>query len=343
MLETMTPDHAVAARAHDALWAVLWNRRYDDVDQPLWLPDTAFAGVLAFAWPFEDGTLAAGVDIGDAFVVFHGTGAAPPIGSRVRVLPASREQWRFAAIQAVGLGVDLRFDDQKPSGGDPTWLETLRAGVQRLRELLDVKRERLAALRAQAGALSEPATLEEVWRSETAAINERIALQTEYTPLEHAALAKARAKGPRSFDEEQTRVQAARRRRFNELATAEVARFREGEWNAIRDRAVAETRRYVDYRSEVVRLEDAMQRIRALNLRTTQATRLLDLIENAGFRVRALTFEPERLDDPAYADELLRTVELLHAAIPLRAHSAAASFSAYRAPTAGPSVTPPRV
>jgi len=31
----MTQDTAVAAEAHDALWAVLWNRRYDDVAEPV--------------------------------------------------------------------------------------------------------------------------------------------------------------------------------------------------------------------------------------------------------------------------------------------------------------------
>ena len=86
-----------------------------------------------------------------------------------------------------------------------------------------------------------------------------------------------------------------------------------------------------------------MQRIRTLSARANNVTTALDRIEKADFRVRALAFDPSRLDDPEYAEEVLRTLELLHAAIPQRAHSAATSFSAYRAPTAGPSVTPPRM
>ncbi len=53
------------------------------------------------------------------------------------------------------------------------------------------------------------------------------------------------------------------------------------------------------------------------------------------------SFDPARLAEPGYAQELVRTVELLHGAIPPRARTS--GFSAYRAPTAGPSVIPPRV
>ncbi len=86
-----------------------------------------------------------------------------------------------------------------------------------------------------------------------------------------------------------------------------------------------------------------MQRIRTLAERAAKAGSRLDALQRSGFRVRALTFDAARLDEPAYAEEVLRTIELLHAAIPLRAVSSATSFSAYRAPTAGPSVTPPRL
>jgi hypothetical protein len=59
--------------------------------------------------------------------------------------------------------------------------------------------------------------------------------------------------------------------------------------------------------------------------------------------VRGFELDLARLDEAEYAEELLRTVELLHAAVPQRAQSGASSFSAYRAPTAGPSVIPPRL
>jgi hypothetical protein len=338
----MTQDHAAAAEAHDALWAVLWNRRYDDVDEPVWLPDSTYTGILAFARVLDPQTTVTGVDSGESFVVFRSTGEPPPVGSRVRVLPAAREYWRFAEATPLGLGIELRFDDQIPAG-DAAWVGTLRDGVRRLRELLEVRRERLAARRAQLGALNEPVAVEEVWRKEIAAISDRVALETEYTPQEHTALARARAKGARTADEEEHKIVAARKRRFAERGSQEVARFKEERWPAIRDAAAAEVRKYVDYRTEVVRLEDALQRIRTLWTRATNVTAALDRIEREGFRVRGLHVEPERLDEAEYAEELLRTVELLHAAIPTRAQSGASSFSAYRAPTAGPSVIPPRL
>jgi hypothetical protein len=343
VLETITPDHAVASQAHDALWIVLWSRRYDDVDEPVWLPDSAYSGVLTFARPLDGENVVAGVDCGESFILFSASGPVPPICSRVRVLPAGRDQWRFAEVQSLGLGIELRFDEPAPPSDLP-WIDTLREGVRRLRELLDPKRERLAARRAQLGALSEPMSVEAIWREEISAISDRVAMQTEYTPQEHTALSRARSKGARALDEEQNRIQAARKRRFSEQGNAEVARFREERWPAIRDRAMAENRKYVEYRTEVVRLEEAMQRIRALTDRATKATRMLDALEKADFRVRSLSLDPARLDDPLYADEMLRSIELLFAAIPLRsARSDATSFSAYRAPTAGPSVMPPRI
>lgn len=341
VLETVAQDHAVAAQAHDPLWAVLWNRRFDDVDEPIWAPESVFSGVLAFVRPLDDDVVLTGVDTGANFVVFRGAGAPPPIGSRVRMVPSVREQWRFADVVPLGLKVELRFDEQTPIG-DRAWIGTLRDGVGRLRTLLEPKREQLAARRAKLGALSEPQAVEEIWREEIAAVNDRVALQTEYTPAERAALAKAHAKGARHFDEEQARVVAARKRRFSELANSEVARFRAEAWPEIRDRALAETRKYADYRTEVVRLEDALQRIRMLTDRATKGTRMLDLLERASVRVCGLDFALERLEDPAYADELLRTIELLHAAIPARAQAATTPFSAYRPPTAVPSVPPPR-
>jgi hypothetical protein len=341
VLEHATQDHTVAAKLHDALWAVLWNRRYDDVDEPVWLADSAYPGVLAFVHELDPQTVFAGVDTNESFVAFRIQGAVPLTGSRVRVVPGAREMWRLSDVQPVGLGVELHFDNPT-AATEHAWIDTLRAGVRGLREIFDARREQLAVRRAQLGALQEPSTLEEIWREAVAGISDRIALETEFTPKEHAVLARARSKGARSADEEERRIIGARKKRFSDRAAIEVAAFREGRWPEIRDRAIAETRRYVDYRTEVVRLEDALQRIRALTDRAAKAIGMLDALEKAAFRVAAITFEPQRLEEAVYAEELLRTIELLHAAIPLRAAASATSFSAYRAPTAGPSVIPPR-
>jgi hypothetical protein len=341
VVEHATQDHTITAHLHDALWAVLWNRRYDDVDEPVWQADSAYSGVLAFVHALDPQAVLAGVDTGESFVAFRVQGAVPPTGSRVRVVPGAREMWRLGDVQALGIGVELHFDSPT-AVTEHAWVDTLRAGVSRLREIFDARREGLAARRTQLGALQEPSSLEEIWREEVAGISDRIALETEFTPKEHAVLARARSKGARSADEEERRIVGARKKRFSDRAAAEVAAFREERWPAIRDKSIAETRRYADYRTEVVRLEDALQRIRALTDRAAKAIGMLDALEKAGFRVAALAFEPERLEEAVYAEELLRTIELLHAAIPLRAAAAATSFSAYRAPTAGPSVIPPR-
>jgi hypothetical protein len=337
----MTRDHAAAAEAHDALWAVLWSRRYDDVDEPVW-GDVSYGGILAFARVFDGHTTLLGVDAGEAFVVFRSADPPPPIGCRLRVLAGATDQWRIVEVQPLGLGIEVRFDDPG-APADTAWIATLRGGVKRLRELLDARRDALSSRRTHLGGLNQPPSVEDVWREELAAISDRVAVETDYTAQEHAELLRAKAKGPRVADQEEHRLIAARKRRFTERGNAEVARFREERWPAIRDRASAEWEKYAAYRGEVLKLEDALQRIRALTERSVKAPALLDALERAAFPVRGLSFDAARLEEAAYAEELLRTIELLHAAIPLRAASTATSFSAYRAPTAGPSVTPPRL
>jgi hypothetical protein len=342
VIDKLTRDHAAAAEAHDALWAVLWSRRYDDVDEPVW-GETSYGGIVAFARVFDERTTLLGVDTNEAFAVFRHTGPPPPTGCRLRVLPgADPGQWRFVEIEPLGLGIDVRFDDPG-APADTAWIATLRGGVARLRGLLDARRDVLAARRSQLGALNEPPAVEDIWREELAAISDRIAVETDFTAQEHAELLRAKAKGPRFADQEEHRLIAARKRRFTERGNAEVVRFRDERWPTIRDRAAAESAKYAAYRTEVVKLEDALQRLRALADRAVKAPVLLDALERASFPVRGLAFDAARLEEPGYAEELLRTVELLHAAIPPRAVSTAARFSAYRAPTAGPSVIPPRL
>ena len=341
VFETVVQEHAVTAALHDELWAVLWNRRYDDVDEPVWSVDSAYGGTLVFARELDALTWLIGLDTRESFLILRVTGSAPPVGSRVRVLPATADRWRFSDVRRLGLGIELRFEDPAPVS-DMIWVAMLRSGVRRLGELIEARRAQLVSRRAQLGAITEPPTVELVWREKVTEIGERVALATDYTPQEHRSLANARSKGARTGDEEEHRIVMARRLRYNERRDADVARFRAGEWPAIHDRVAATRSKYEAYRDEVIAIEDALQRLRSLAERAAHALILLDDLEHVEFPVRALSFDEARLEEPAYAQELLRSVELLHAAIPPRSASGVAHFSAYRAPTAGPSVIPPR-
>ncbi len=343
VLETLTQDHNAASEAHDALWAALWNRRFDDIDQPIWATDAVYGGIVAFTRDFPEGTSLTGIDTNDAFLVFHGLQHVPPVGSLVRVLPAGLAEWRFAdGTHAMGLGVDLRFDDHL-TGTDVGWVAVLREGLNFVTHALEVRREQLTASRATLGAANEPSPLEDIWREEVSAISDRVMLETEYTEAERREMQKARAKGERFAEEAERKIFEARRTRFSERRNEEFARFREERWPAIRDAAITEIRKYNEYRSEVVRLEDGLNRLRALSERAAKAGALLDKVEAAGLSVRKIDTDLARRSEPGYAEELLRTIELLHGAIPHRAQSVATSFSAYRAPTVGPSIIPPRI
>jgi hypothetical protein len=341
VVEAATRDPGAAARAHDALWATLWNRRYEDVDEPLWTLDAAYAGIVVFAQRFPDGGALTGLDTNDALLIVRGLTVNVPVGSRVRLLPADRDQWRIAeGAQQPGLGLDLRFDNPH-SATETGWLATLRAALRAVRTGLEARREQLAGMRSQLGAQSEPPPVEEHWRAHVASIQQRITAQTEYTAAELSALARARAKGPRGAEEEQ-RIVAARRKRAGELLNAEVARFREHDWPALRDGALERARAYAAFHGEVVKLEHALGHLRGYLERTAKAVTMLDAIERVGFDVRTVTFEDARLAQPGYVEEVLRTIELLHDAVPPRSQTATTRFSAYRAPTAGPAIVPPR-
>lgn len=339
MFEAVVAEHDVGAALHDELWAALWSRRYDDVDEPVWRLDATYGGIVVFARALDAETWLVGLDTRESFLVFRSGAEPPPPGSRVRVLPAADDRWRFADVRRLGLGIELQLDGAAVPA-DMSWVTTLRDGVNRLAELLETRRARLAARRTQLGAMTEPPAVESIWREHVKVIGERVAVETGYTPQEHRSLAKARAKGVRSGDEEEQRIVIARRARYVEKRTGEVARFRAGEWLPIRDRAAAARAAYDAYREEVIALEDAMQRARATAARAERALKLLDDLERAEFPVRALAFDPSGLETAAYAQELLRSIELLHAAIPPRSASAA-HFSAYRAPTAGAPVSRP--
>lgn len=341
VFEGLVQEFAVSPTLHDELWAALWNRRYDDVDEPMWSVDSAYGGIVVFARTLDPQTSLIGLDTLSSFVVLRASGTPPPVGSRVRMLPDSADRWRFSDVRRLGLGIELRFEDTSPIA-DATWCQTLRDGVGRLAGLIEARRAQVAAQRGQLGALTEPPTVEAVWREKTAAIGERIAAATEFTAEEHRALSRARAKGARTGDEEEHRIVMARRQRFAERRDAELARFRENDWPSIYARVAAARRKYDQYREEVVKLEDALNRLRELEARAARAPELLDDLERAEFPVRALALDSTRLDDPVYAHELLLSIELLNAAISPRSVSGAAHFSAYRPPTAGPAVNPPR-
>jgi hypothetical protein len=341
IVEAVTRDPNAATEAHDALWATLWNRRYEEIDEPLWAPDAVYAGIVVFARRFPEGTPLTALDTNDALIVVRGLATGVALGSRVRVLPGDREQWRIGdGAQQPGLGLDLRFDNPHPVA-EKRWLETLRVALRRVGTSLEARREQLAARRSRLTVQSEPPSAEELWRAHVAAIQQRVTGQCEYSAAELSALARARAKGPRGAAEEQ-RIVAARRMRAGDLANAEIARFRERDWPALRDGALERARAYAEYHDEVVKLEHALGHLRAMLERAGRAMTMVDAIERAEFDVRAVAFDEARLTQPGYVEEVLRTIELLHAAVPQRGPAATTRFSEYRAPTAGPAVVPPR-
>ncbi len=216
----------------------------------------------------------------------------------------------------MGLGIELHFD-AGPATADQGWIEPLRTGLARLRAGLDGRRAQLEARRAELGALSEPTAPEEIWRRELAGISHAGDAGDRVHPGRAAAMARARAKGVRHADEER-RIAGLRRQRFEERNAAAVAAFRD---RAGRRCATPRRPRPPATPSTGPRSCGSRRRCKGCAGCTSgraRRRRMLAAIERAEFSVAASGFDPARLGEAGYAQELVRTVELLHAAIPPR-------------------------
>ncbi len=297
------------------VWQATWARGYEDVVAPAPAIRLREGGFVVFARAIAAHRYATIIDTGNALWALVARGAIPPLGARVRIVPAFVEHeigWDVTIIETLGLGLSIRFGPKLNETAE--WVDRLRDAVARI---IDAEADRRKAIVIERRALCglEPVRpfreeLDLLYES----LRQRVDAETAGTPDERAAYERGNEKQRKAIVEE---CKARRIRRYNE----ELATLRASvpELTADHDRRLAIS---LASRAAAAELEDAASRSRGVAERVTTIEHQLAAIETAGLQVSG---DLERLEGlgPGDFNELSRTVELLFELIPRRAQKRA--------------------
>jgi hypothetical protein len=293
------------------VWQATWARGYEDVVAPAPAVRLREEGFVVFARTVTSGRYAAIIDTTRALWALVARGQLPPLGSRVRIVPAfagGEIGWDVTILEALGIGLTIRFGTK--GNENSAWIDRLRAALERIGDA-EIERRKAIVIERRAIVAIEPV---KPFKNELDALHEamrkRVDAETAGTPEERAAFERGNEKQRKAILEE---CKARRTRRYNE----ELAKLRErvpelSAAHAIRNAAVAEVR------AVIAELEDAASRSRGVTERVTTVENQLEAVETAGLLVSA---DLDALDalGPADFPDLSRTVELLYDLIPRRA------------------------
>jgi hypothetical protein len=297
------------------VWQATWARGYEDVVAPAPAVRLKQEGFVVFARSIAPQRYATIVDTGHALWALIARGVIPPVGSRVRIVPAMVQheiEWNISILDTLALGLTIRFGVKAGETND--WIEKLRDAVARI-AAAEVERRRAIVVERRALVTIEPLR---PFRDELEVLQEalrhRVDAEAAGTPEERAAFERGNEKQRKAIVDE---CKARRLRRFNE----ELARLRDQipELTAAHDKRQAANDAS---RAAVAELEDAASRSRGVTERVGTVENQLTAIEAANMLVGA---DHETLDALGAADfdELAHTVELLYDLIPRRAQKRA--------------------
>jgi hypothetical protein len=292
------------------VWQATWARGYDDVVAPAPAIRLKEQGFVVFARAIAPNRYAAIIDTTQALWALVARGVLPPLGARVRIVPAFIEGeigWDVSVLETLELGLSIRFGPKLEETN--AWVDRLRVAIVRI---ADAEADRRKAIVAERRAL---VTIEPIapFREEVDALQEelrkRVDIETAGTPSERLAYERGNEKQRKAIVDE---CKARRLKRFNE----EVQRLKERlpDLQAAYDLRLGAN---VDRRAAVAELEDAASRSRGVSERVASLESQLSAIEAAAMLVTA---DLDALDELGAADfaELARTIELLHDLIPRR-------------------------
>jgi hypothetical protein len=293
-----------------AVWQATWARGYEDVVAPAPAVRLKEEGFVVFARPVGTAAYAAIIDTTHALWALVARGVLPPLGARVRIVPAfvgGEIGWEVTIIETLGLGLVIRFGAKGAETGE--WVDRLRGALGRIGDAEAARRKAIVAERRALIAI-EPV---QPFRTELDALHEalrvRIDAETAGTPGERAAFERGNERQRKAILEE---CKARRVRRYNE----ELALLRERvpELSAAHEKRAGAAS---DLRSAVAELEDAASRSRGVTERIGTVETQLDAVEVASLLVSA---DLEALDALGTDDftTISRTVELLFDLIPRR-------------------------
>jgi hypothetical protein len=294
-----------------AVWQATWARGYEDVVAPAPAVRLKEEGFVVFARSIVAHRYATIIDTGHALWALVGRGVLPPLGARVRIVPAIVQhqiEWDISILETLGLGLTIRFGAK--AGETSAWIDKLREALARIAEA-EVERRKAIVVERRALVTIEPVkAFRDELELQQEALRQRVDAETAGTPEERVAFQRGNEKQRKAIVDE---CKARRLRRYNE----ELARLRE----RIPELAAAHEKRLASNgasRAAVAELEDAASRSRGVTERVGTVETHLTAIGAGDLLVNA---DHDALDALGVADfnELARTVELLYDVIPRRA------------------------
>jgi hypothetical protein len=293
------------------VWQATWARGYEDVVAPAPAVRLKEEGFVVFARSIAAQRYATIIDTSHALWAVIARGNMPPLGSRVRIVPAMVQheiEWNIAVLETLGLGLTIRFGAK--AGETSDWIVKLREAITRIARA-EVERRKAIVIERRALVTIEPV---KHFRDELDALHEelrhRVDAETAGTAEERAAYERGNEKQRKTIVED---CKARRLRRYNEELA--LLRARVPELTAAHEKRLAANGAS---RAAVAELEDAASRSRGVTERVGTVEHQLAAIEAAGLLVSA---DHDGLDALGAHDfnELARTVELLYDLIPRRA------------------------
>lgn len=293
------------------VWQATWARGYEDVVAPAPAIRLKEGGFVVFARSIGAHRYAGIVDTGNALWAVVARGVMPPLGARVRIVPAFVEHeigWDVTVIETLGLGLSIRFGPKLNETAE--WVQRLRDAVTRINAAEAERRKAIVIERRALSGLEPVKPFREELDVLYESLRQRVDAETAGTPEERAAYERGNEKQRKAIVDE---CKARRIRRYNE----ELARLRAGVPELAADH---ERRRAINLasRAAAAELEDAASRSRGVAERVATIEHQLAAIETAGLLVSGDLEQLESLG-PSDFGELSRTVELLFELIPRRA------------------------
>ncbi len=293
------------------VWQATWARGYEDVVAPAPAVRLKEEGFVVFARVIANQRYAAIVDTSKALWALIARGAVPPLGSRVRIVPAIIDgeiSWDVTILETLGLGLTIRFGAKDKETN--LWADHVREALNRIAEA-EIDRRRAIVIERRALVAIEPIKpFKEELDALHEALRQRVDAETGGTPDERAAFGRGNEKQRKAVVEE---IKARRLKRYND----EVAALRE----RIPELSAAHEKRRLanlETRAAVAELEDAASRSRGVTERVTTVENQLNAVAAAALLVSADLDVIDALG-PNDFDEIARTVELLYDLIPRRA------------------------
>jgi hypothetical protein len=293
------------------VWQATWARGYEDVVAPAPAVRLKEEGFVVFARSIGTRRYATIIDTSHALWALVARGVMPPLGSRVRIVPAIIQheiEWDITVLETLGLGLTIRFGAK--AGETSDWIVKLREALARIASA-EVERRKAIVVERRALVTIEPV---KPFREELDALHEelrhRIDAETAGTAEERAAYERGNERQRKAIVEE---CKARRLRRYNEELA--LLRARVPELAAGHDKRLASNSAS---RAAVAELEDAASRSRGVTERVGTVAHQLTAIDSAGLLMNADHDALDALGAPDF-NELARTVELLYDLIPRRA------------------------